>query len=146
MSSQPARRARPKGRAWFRLAVLPCALFLFAGAAAAQVSPRSREAFNSRWRFQKDDPPGAEGRLGYENMKRWVTATGGEFVAAPGAKSQPPPPDAPGADVAYTRGDFDDSSWRRLDLPHDWGVEGPFKQEYPGETGKLAWWGERFEI
>lgn len=29
-----------------------------------------------------------------------------------------------------------------LDLPHDWGVEGPFCQEYPGETGKLAWWGD----
>jgi len=30
---------------------------------------------------------------------------------------------------------------RDLDLPHDWGVEGLFKQEYPGETGKLPWWG-----
>ena len=29
-----------------------------------------------------------------------------------------------------------------LNLPHDWGVEGPFRQEYPGETGKLAWWGK----
>jgi beta-galactosidase len=36
---------------------------------------------------------------------------------------------------------FDDAAWRKLDLPHDWGVEGPFKQEYPGETGKLPWWG-----
>ena len=30
---------------------------------------------------------------------------------------------------------------RVLDLPHDWGVEGEFCQEYPAETGKLAWWG-----
>ena len=30
---------------------------------------------------------------------------------------------------------------RVLDLPHDWGVEGPFRQEYPGESGKLPWWG-----
>ncbi len=36
---------------------------------------------------------------------------------------------------------FDDSAWRVLDLPHDWGVEEPFTQEYPGESGKLAWWG-----
>ncbi|KGF83505.1 beta-galactosidase [Massilia sp. JS1662] len=36
---------------------------------------------------------------------------------------------------------FDDAAWRKLDLPHDWGIEGPFKQEYPGETGKLPWWG-----
>ena len=31
---------------------------------------------------------------------------------------------------------------RILSVPHDWGVEGPFRQEYPGETGKLAWWGK----
>ncbi|MBO4467282.1 MAG: hypothetical protein J5745_04155, partial [Bacteroidales bacterium] len=35
-----------------------------------------------------------------------------------------------------------DGESRVLDLPHDWGVEGPFRQEYPGETGKLAWWGK----
>ena len=35
-----------------------------------------------------------------------------------------------------------DGEVRTLDLPHDWGVEGPFRQEYPGETGKLAWWGK----
>jgi beta-galactosidase len=37
--------------------------------------------------------------------------------------------------------EFNDSGWRKLNLPHDWGIEGPFKQEYPGETGKLPWWG-----
>ena len=34
---------------------------------------------------------------------------------------------------------FDDSSWRKLDLPHDWGVEGPFRMELPNETAKLPW-------
>ncbi|MCH5329043.1 MAG: DUF4982 domain-containing protein [Coprobacter sp.] len=34
-----------------------------------------------------------------------------------------------------------DGITRQLDLPHDWGVEGTFEQVYPGETGKLAWWG-----
>ena len=34
-----------------------------------------------------------------------------------------------------------DGNARIVDLPHDWGVEGDFKQEYPGESGKLAWWG-----
>ncbi|MBQ9462371.1 MAG: DUF4982 domain-containing protein [Bacteroidales bacterium] len=28
-----------------------------------------------------------------------------------------------------------------VNLPHDWGVEGEFVQEYPGESGKLRWWG-----
>ena len=35
-----------------------------------------------------------------------------------------------------------DGESRVLDLPHDWGVEQPFRQENPGETGKLAWWGQ----
>jgi beta-galactosidase len=37
--------------------------------------------------------------------------------------------------------DLDDSAWRTLALPHDFGIEGPFRQEYEGETGKLPWWG-----
>ena len=35
-----------------------------------------------------------------------------------------------------------DGVQRVLDLPHDWGVEGAFAQENPGETGKLPWWGQ----
>ena len=45
-------------------------------------------------------------------------------------------------DPSFAAPDLDDSSWRLLDLPHDWGVEGEFSQEYPGETGKLPWWGQ----
>ena len=29
-----------------------------------------------------------------------------------------------------------------VDLPHDWGVDGPFNISWPGETGKLSWWGK----
>ena len=36
---------------------------------------------------------------------------------------------------------YDDARWRQLDLPHDWGVEGPFRAEIPGNTGKLPWAG-----
>ena len=35
-----------------------------------------------------------------------------------------------------------DGASRVLNLPHDWAVEGEFTQEYPGETGKLPWWGQ----
>jgi beta-galactosidase len=128
-------------RVRYCLAIAACSLFLFAGAAAAQTSPRSRVSFNAGWRFQKDDPPGTEGRLGYERIKDRVKETGGEFVARGEGEKASRADEGPGADVVYTRRDFDDSAWRRLDLPHDWGVEGPFVQEYPGETGKLAWWG-----
>ena len=36
---------------------------------------------------------------------------------------------------------FNDKVWRVVNLPHDWGIEGPFQQELPGETGKLPWMG-----
>ena len=37
--------------------------------------------------------------------------------------------------------DYDDSEWRVLDIPHDWGIEGPFRQDLEGSTGKLPWRG-----
>ena len=37
--------------------------------------------------------------------------------------------------------DLDDSSWRKLDVPHDWGVEGPFRDDLDNNTGKLPWKG-----
>ncbi len=35
-----------------------------------------------------------------------------------------------------------DGVTKQVDLPHDWGVDGPFNIQYPGETGKLEWWGK----
>ena len=35
-----------------------------------------------------------------------------------------------------------DGESRVVNLPHDWGVEGAFNQAYPGESGKLPWWGK----
>ena len=98
---------------------------------------RERESFNADWRFQKDDPAGTEGRLSYEKIKSAVMLTGNEFIK----ELKPPAQTDLGSDVSYTQKSFDDRGWRRLNLPHDWGIEGPFKQEYPGETGKLPWWG-----
>ncbi|HUI09009.1 MAG TPA: beta-galactosidase GalB [Bacteroidota bacterium] len=37
--------------------------------------------------------------------------------------------------------DLDDSPWRSLDLPHDWAIEGPFRDDLPASTGKLPWAG-----
>lgn len=46
--------------------------------------------------------------------------------------------------MAYVKPDFDDSSWRQLNLPHDWAIEGPFNIDYVGATGKLPYWGIRW--
>lgn len=56
--------------------------------------------------------------------------------------------DAPGAEQPS----FDDSTWRKLDLPHDWSIEGPFDENNPtgGAGGFLpsgvAWYRKHFKI
>ena len=115
-------------------ALLPCR-------AQAKDQPRERLSFNSGWMFTKGDPQDAEGKLAYAKIKDWVVQTGEAFLKHPEHAVPAKPAGDLGADVAYTKPDFDDGAWRKLDLPHDWGTEGPFKQEYPGDTGKLPWWG-----
>lgn len=53
----------------------------------------------------------------------------------PGAATASRSPSTP-ADPA-----FDDSGWRGVTVPHDWGVEGPFRMDLENETGKLPWAG-----
>jgi len=92
-------------------------MLAMAGAQAADKfanAARERLLFNADWRFNKGDPAGAAAPAGAA-METWST---------------------PAASPAFA-----DVRWRKLDLPHDWGIEGLFKQEYPGETGKLPWWG-----
>jgi beta-galactosidase len=108
--------------------------------AALATDGRERTSFNADWRFTKGDPAGTGDALTYAKIREWLLPTGREFLAATAPQPARPAGNL-GADVAYTSSSFDDTSWRKLDLPHDWGIEGPFKQEYQGETGKLPWWG-----
>ncbi|MBV8857828.1 MAG: DUF4982 domain-containing protein [Acidobacteria bacterium] len=56
--------------------------------------------------------------------------------------------DAQGAE----RPEFDDAAWRRLDVPHDWSIEGPFDEKNP--TGKdgaylpagVGWYRKHFNV
>ena len=34
-------------------------------------------------------------------------------------------------DVGYASADFDDSSWRTVDVPHDWSIEGAYDRSNP---------------
>ncbi len=46
-------------------------------------------------------------------------------------------PSDPG--IAAAKPNFSDSNWRKIDLPHDWGIESAFLPGEPNETGKLPW-------
>lgn len=77
----------------------------------AQNSPRSRESFNEGWRFVK------------------FTSASDEDVTT---GKEP-------ADLQLPS--VDDKGWRSLDVPHDWGIEGPFDDNLDNETGLLPWRG-----
>ncbi len=51
---------------------------------------------------------------------------------------------------AASNPDYDDSEWRRLHLPHDWSVEGPYSPDLASCTGYLpggiAWYRKSLEI
>lgn len=121
---------------------LGCVLSLYGLCLSGQVvGPREVISFNAEWRFTRSDPEGTGDRLSYQRMRPWMIATGRDLVNDPNLASRTRPSGNIGQDVPYTQPDFDDSGWRVLDLPHDWGIEGPFRQDYPGQTGKLPWWG-----
>jgi len=78
---------------------------------SAQESPRSRESFNQGWKFVK-----------YFNA----------FNEAVKTDKEPENLQLPSVD---------DKSWRSLDLPHDWAIEGPFSDTLENNTGLLPWKG-----
>lgn len=135
------------------------------------VSPRQRVSINSGWRFHLGDPDAAAAKLLYDVrpeirqsadgkaadaepeaavkidgprdgvLKPWILPTGNAFIEA-ASRRHVRPPGHPGGDVAYVRADFDDSGWRRVNLPHDWAIEGPFLTQGPyGGMGRLKSWG-----
>lgn len=106
---------------------------------AAESSTRERTLFTRDWRFAKGDPADTGDALKYETLKPWLLSTANDFVTTAPAKR--PDGEEPGAKAEFTRASFDDSKWRLLDLPHDWGIESAFDQQLPGETAKLAWFG-----
>src|SRR6185436_6952820 len=50
------------------------------------------------------------------------------------------------------KNEFDDSAWRKLDVPHDWSIEGPFDKDNPtrGSGGFLpsgvGWYRKHFTL
>jgi beta-galactosidase len=138
---------------------------------AAREPTRERVSINHDWRFTKGDPPGNAVSLLYDvrpdaadarddrpadaqprarvevdesrapTIKRWILPTGNPFVGE-SARRYARPGGNWGGDVAFVRPGFDDRSWRRVDLPHDWAIEGPFLADGPhGGMGRLPSWG-----
>jgi beta-galactosidase len=106
--------------------------------AASADSPRERISLDDGWRFIKGDAAEAGTNLNYSAIRAWLLPTGNPFTTnTPAAR----PDGEPAKNISFAQPDFDDSQWRLLNLPHDFGIEGPFDQALPGGTGKLPWFG-----
>ena len=114
-------------------------LMIFVTVAWADTPVRERFSFDADWRFIKGDPSGLGDTLSYTNIRPWVMAAGNEFVKE--GQPAPLPKEDFNLNVVYAQPDFNDDQWFKLNLPHDWGIQGPFNPEYSGETAKLPWWG-----
>jgi beta-galactosidase len=139
-----------------RCMILAIGLFLMLSLVswAAQPSVRERISLNADWRFRKGDPNGDSTGLIYDVrpevrnrrdvvpadempteavkvdaaqavLKPWILPTGNVFIKDP-ARRHIRSEGNPGGDCPYVQDNFDDRSWDRVDLPHDWAIKGPF--------------------
>jgi beta-galactosidase len=121
--------------------LFPLALMLLmpvSNFAATADSPRERVSLNANWRFIKGDAPEGGMNLSYTAIRAWILPTGNAFSTNAPA---PWPGGEPGGAISFAQPGFNDSQWRLLNLPHDWGIEGPFDKALPGGTGRLPWSG-----
>ena len=116
-------------------------VMLQSGFSIAVESIRERICINEGWSFYKYDSeekadkliydvrPGVKDKDKAEAMqtvlKPWILPTGNDFIKDP-AKHHVRPEGNPGSDFSFVKSGFDDSSWQRVNLPHDWAITGPF--------------------
>jgi beta-galactosidase len=83
-------------------------------------------------------------------IKQWILPTGNNFIKDPARKFVRPEGNL-GDGVAYVQPDFDDSSWQKINLPHDWAIKGPFIRSGGGGMGRLpsagiGWYRKKLDI
>lgn len=93
-------------------------------------------------------------KTSHEELKPWILPTGNNFIKDT-QKRHIRPEGNPGSNFQFIKGNFDDSSWEKVNLPHDWAIKGPFltgwKAEVGGGMGRLpitgvAWYRKKLDI
>lgn len=118
--------------------------------AAAPNPPRERVSLNADWRFFLGDPQWMSPQLDYASVRAWLLPSSAPLLGV-GAEKPARPSGNLGSDIACVQPAFDDNAWRTVNVPHDWAIEGPFRQDLPGDTGKLpfaspGWYRKRFTL
>jgi len=87
-------------------------------------------------------------------LKPWILPIANRFIKDP-LKQHIRPAGNPGSDFQFVKSTFDDSSWEKVNLPHDWAIKGPFirgpNPEVGGGMGRLpsngiAWYRKKLNI
>lgn len=94
-------------------------------------SSRQRLLLDAGWRFQLHDPEDAGPDVtSYPEISNLAKLKAADVDAETQLEQTRPDVVAThvGESVSFVQSDFDDSSWRAVDLPHDWAVELPFSQ------------------
>src|SRR5579885_570136 len=92
---------------------------------AAPRSPRERLLMDFGWAFQLGDPADAGKNFDYPELDDLAKARLDDDTKEAALAASRPDPVATnlGGKVSTIQEAFDDSRWRRVDLPHDWVVE-----------------------
>jgi beta-galactosidase len=67
-------------------------------------------------------------------LKPWILPTANPFIKASNKKHTRPAGN-PGKEFPFVKVDFDDSNWKKINLPHDWAIDGPFQEGWKSEVG-----------
>ena len=114
---------------------------------------RNKVLLNDNWRFYKGDPADAKG-LSYDVrpqvtdrndnviadtrptegitvassdtvLKKWILPSANNFIKDPSKHHQRPTKNAV-SNVSFIQNNFNDAAWEKINLPHDWAINGPF--------------------
>jgi len=93
-------------------------------------------------------------KIEQEVLKPWILPSGNGFIKDHQKRHLRPNGNL-GSDFQFVKSNFDDSSWERVNLPHDWAIKGPFMKgtnpEVGGGMGRLpsngvAWYRKKLDI
>jgi beta-galactosidase len=146
-------------------------------------SSRKRISINDGWRFYKYESADKADKLIYdvrpeitdntenkvadakpteavavktmdEVLKPWILPSGNDFIKD-ASKRYVRPAGNPGGDFPFVQYNFDDNSWEKVNLPHDWAIKGPFQTGWNSEVGGgmgrlpvngVAWYRKKLDI
>lgn len=145
---------------WLAVFLLAYPTVLIAQETTPATSPaRERLLMDFDWRFNLGDAPDAGAKFNYPEPTQLFKTIPKEIGLAGTLAAAQPDPVATnlGGDVSFVQPGFDDSGWRKLNLPHDWALELPFdakandrhgcRQLGPGyDANNVGWYRRTFEL